>query len=241
MIERKKKEKFPEKSYKSIHSRKVKNFNLSRIPLSTNAYNRTKSFRHAPQGDYILIPLPSSPCFLKQYYFIKHCDSPRESNQTVTYPKFLDPPPFPSLFSHLTAVSTGLSQIFDRIIRQTPSNHFQPFETRPRTRCNTTYSRPALSSRFSQHRKLHSLCPCRRPATKSRSTEQWREREKKVYLGRCRSWIEKLIGRKIWKRVRVERTFTYELFSKITFTRAAAQFDTSLFFRIILYFELFGR
>lgn len=128
----------------------------------------------------------------------------------MTYPKFLDPPPFPSLFSHLTAVSTGLSQIFDRIIRQTPSNHFQPFETRPRTRCNTTYSRPALSSRFSQHRKLHSLCPC--PATKSRSTEQWREREKKVYLGRCRSWIEKLIGRKIWKRVRVRENFYLRTF-----------------------------
>lgn len=131
----------------------------------------------------------------------------------MTYPKFLDPPPFPSLFSHLTAVSTRLSQIFDRIIRQTLSNHFQPFETRPRTRCNTAFSLDPLSRHDSPNTESYNIAFARvlRPAaaTKSRSTEYWRE-EKKVYLGRCKSWIEKLIGRKIWKGVRVERTFTYE-------------------------------
>lgn len=99
---RKEEENFPKNPNKSAHSRKVKILIHLESLYQPTLIIEPNPFTTAPKRR--LYFNPPLPCFLKQYYFIEHCDSPHRIDQNPDLSKIPSRSPTLSIpiFTHLT-------------------------------------------------------------------------------------------------------------------------------------------
>lgn len=209
---RRKEENFPKNSNKSAHSRKVKILIHLESLYQPTLIIEPNPFTTAPKRR--LYFNPPLPCFLKQYYFIEHCDSPHRIDQNPDLSKIPSRSPTLSIpiFIHLTT-------------RHRPPNYpkysFQSFRNKA--------SASSLESRFIPTPKgLHTPSLVSWSSTERSHVRQQSDGIKCIPVSVFWMGLKKLIGRKIWKRERERELESNNLKRTRAFVRNKRLLDAAL-------------